>query len=93
MVVLKLKSVVMYYTCENPLRTLKYIYIFIYMGLSLVSLLLFPQNIPFPVALEYSSKRKKQVSSPLYELKPKDIGKKLRHLIQKGLLYEFLNYI
>ncbi|KAM5323327.1 leucine-rich repeat and IQ domain-containing protein 3 [Glossophaga mutica] len=40
-------------------------------------------NIPFPAALEYSSKRKKQVSSLLYELKTKDIGKKQRHLIQK----------
>ncbi|XP_036996983.2 leucine-rich repeat and IQ domain-containing protein 3 [Artibeus jamaicensis] len=41
-------------------------------------------NIHFPAALEYSSKRKKQVSSPSYELKTKGIGKKQRHLIQKG---------
>lgn len=69
------------------------IYVYMYMRLSLVSLLLFPQNMRFPAALEYSSKRKKQVSPLLYELKTKDIGKKQRHLIQKGLLYEFLNYI
>ncbi|KAF6109936.1 leucine rich repeats and IQ motif containing 3 [Phyllostomus discolor] len=40
-------------------------------------------SICFPAALEYSSKRKKKVFAPSYELKTKDIGKKQRDLIQK----------
>ncbi|XP_036203034.1 leucine-rich repeat and IQ domain-containing protein 3 [Myotis myotis] len=41
-------------------------------------------NILSPVDLISSNKKKKHVSSLLSELKTKDIGKKSRHLIQKG---------
>ncbi|XP_036112677.1 leucine-rich repeat and IQ domain-containing protein 3 [Molossus molossus] len=41
-------------------------------------------NILSPVDLENSSKQRKHVSSLSYELKIKGIGKKSRHLVQKG---------
>ncbi|XP_006775977.1 PREDICTED: leucine-rich repeat and IQ domain-containing protein 3 [Myotis davidii] len=41
-------------------------------------------NILSPIDLISSNKKKKHVSSLLSELKTKDIGKKSRHLIQKG---------
>ncbi|XP_016072304.1 PREDICTED: leucine-rich repeat and IQ domain-containing protein 3 [Miniopterus natalensis] len=41
-------------------------------------------NIHSPVYLENTGKQRKHVSSLLYELKTKDIGKKPRHLIEKG---------